>query len=135
MDSSFNVITSTTTSITTHGDSNLLNDAEFQLNVNDLRRAFYVDLTFSDTGNKVRYNVIKPLKMTEYCQRIYFRNSYGGISFFDFTGQKSETRDLDLMTYEKNIFDYYNDPMNELEKIYDNTVKYSVTLKSHLFEN
>ena len=72
--------------------------------------------------------------MTEYCQRIYFRNSYGGISFFDFTGQKSETRDLDLMTYEKNIFDYYNDPMNELEKIYDNTVKYSVTLKSHLFE-
>jgi len=134
LDSSYNVITATTLGITTQGTENLLNDAEFQLNVNDLRRAFYVDLTFSDTGNKVRYNVIKPLKMTEYCQRIYFRNSYGGVSFFDFTGQKSETRDLEVATYQKNIFDYYTDPMNELEKVYDNEVKYTVTLKSHLIE-
>ena len=59
---------------------------------------------------------------------------YGGISFFDFTGTKTETRDLDVMTYEKNIFDYYTSDMNDLEKVYDNTVKYTVTLKSHLFE-
>ena len=133
-DSSFNAISSFSSGFTTQGTDNILNDVTIELNPTYLRQSFYVDVQFADTSNVIRYNVIKPLKMTEYCQRIYFRNSYGGVSFFDFTGQKSETRDLDLMTYEKNIFDYYNDPMNELEKIYDNTVKYSVTLKSHLFE-
>lgn len=136
-DSSFNAISSFSSGFTPHGDSNVLNDVTIELNPTYFKQAFYIDVQFPDIDDAykvIRYNVIKPLKMTEYCQRIYFRNSYGGISFFDFTGQKSETRDLDLMTYEKNIFDYYNDPMNELEKIYDNTVKYSVTLKSHLFE-
>ena len=37
--------------------------------------------------------------------------------------------------YEKNIFDYYTDDMNELTKIYDNKVEYVVSLKSHLFEH
>lgn len=133
-DSSFNAISSFSSGFTTLGTANLLTDAVIELSPTYLKQSFYVDVQFADTGNVIRYNVIKPLKMTEFCQRVNFRNSYGGVSFFDFTGQKSETRDLDLMTYEKNIFDYYNDPMNELEKIYDNTVKYSVTLKSHLFE-
>lgn len=98
-----------------------------------LGQSFYVDV--SAGGKTIRYNVIKPVKATEYYQRIYWRNSYGGISFFDFTGQRSETRDADIETYQKNIFDYYTDPMNELEKVYDNKIKYTVTLKSHLFEN
>ena len=98
------------------------------------KQAFYIDVKLGYL-QKIRYNVIKPLKATEHCQRIYFRNSYGGISFFDFTGQKTETRDLSIETYEKNIFGYYTDEMNELEKIYNNDVKYNVTLKSHLFEN
>ena len=42
---------------------------------------------------------------------------------------------MDVETYQKSIFDYYTDPRNELEKVYDNKVKYTVTLKSHLFEN
>lgn len=96
---------------------------------------FYVDVKFESQDSFVRYNVIKPLKGTEYSQRILWRNSYGGISFFDFSGQKSETRDLSVSTYQKSIFDYYTNPMNELEKIYNNEVKYNVTLKSHLFEN
>ena len=98
------------------------------------KQAFYIDVHLG-SNTKVRYNVIKPLKATEYYQRIYFRNSYGGISFFDFTGQKSETRDADIKTYQKNIFSYYDDSKNELEKVYNNDIKYSVTLKSHLFEN
>ena len=79
--------------------------------------------------------MIKPVKATEYYQRILWRNSYGGISFFDFTGQKSETREAEIQTYQKNIFGYYTDQLNELEKVYDNQINYSVTLKSHLFEN
>ena len=96
--------------------------------------AFYIDITIGGLP-PVRYNVIKPIKATEYYQRILWRNSYGGISFFDFTGQKTETRDVEISTYEKNIFGYYTDDMNELEKVYNNEVKYTVTLKSHLFEN
>lgn len=96
---------------------------------------FYVDVKFESQLDFVRYNVIKPLKATEYYQRIYWRNSYGGVSFFDFTGAKTETRDLETTTYQKNIFDYYTDPRNELERVYNNEIKYNVTLKSHLFEN
>ena len=107
-------------------------DKELQLIENIMRTCFYIDVAFgSDT---IRFNVIKPVQMTEYCQRILWRNSYGGISFVDLTGQKTETRELNLQTYQKNIFDYYTDPVNELEKVYDNDVEYQVTLKSHLFE-
>lgn len=98
------------------------------------KQSTYIDLHVPSDGI-IRYNVIKPLKATEYYQRVYWRNSYGGISFFDFTGQKTETRDLETSTYQKSIYDYYTDPRNELDKIYDNKIKYSVTLKSHLFEN
>ena len=98
------------------------------------KQSFYIDVHLG-SHTPVRYNVIKPIKATEYYQRIYWRNSYGGISFFDFTGQKSETRDVDIQTYQKNIFSYYDDEKNELEKIYNNVVKYTVNLKSHLFEN
>lgn len=115
--------------------SNKLHDFTIQLNDTYLKDAFYVDIIFRATNTTIRFNVIKPLKATEYYQRILWRNSYGGISFFDFTGQRSEARDVNVSTYYKNIFDYYTDPKNELEKIYDNDIKYTVTLKSHLFEN
>lgn len=95
--------------------------------------AFYVDIEISN--NNLRYTVIKPLKATEYCQRIYFRNSYGGISFFDFTGEKTETRELSSTTYKKSIYDYYEEyQVNSLEKVYDKDITYKVKLKSHLFD-
>ena len=100
------------------------------------KQSFYIDLSLgtSEYAPRLRYNVIKPLKATEQCQRILWRNSYGGISFGDFCGAKSETRDLETVTYQKSIYGYYTDPRNELDKIYDNKVKYNVTVKSHLFE-
>lgn len=134
-DSAFNTIYTGTYTHTPVQLDNILQDVTIPLNSTYFNQSFYIDIKFNDTNNTVRYNVVKPLKMTEYGQRVYFRNSYGGISFFDFTGQKSESRDLEIMTYEKNIFDYYTSEMNDLEKIYDNTVKYTVSLKSHLFEN
>lgn len=119
----------------TKTSSDLLANTDIPLSNTLLRDSFYVDIEIEQTGETIRYNVIKPIKATEYYQRILWRNSYGGVSFFDFTGQKTETRDLDVETYQKSIFDYYTDPRNELEKVYDNKVKYTVTLKSHLFEN
>ncbi len=119
----------------TKTSSDLLANTDIPLSNTLLRDSFYVDIEIEQTGETIRYNVIKPIKAAEYYQRILWRNSYGGVSFFDFTGQKTETRDLDVETYQKSIFDYYTDPRNELEKVYDNKVKYTVTLKSHLFEN
>lgn len=135
LDSAFNIIGTESSSLRCY--SNTLMDLEFTLNRNgyaDFQRAFYIDVNIGSNGT-IRYNVIKPLKATEYSQRILWRNSYGGISFYDFTGQRSETRNLETMTYQKNIFGYYDNPKNELTKVYDNDVDYVVTLKSHLFEN
>lgn len=135
-DSAYNVLTAYTT--TWHRtDSNGLYDLSIPLNEQGYRffnDAFYVDIQFG-SNDPIRYNVIKPIKATEYGQRILWRNSYGGISFFDFTGKKEETRTVETKTYQKNIFGYYDNPMNELDRAYDNEVKYQVTLKSHLFEN
>lgn len=132
--SDYQVLSSATTTWRNSDSERKLWDLDIQLESYAFNRAFYVDINLGQSFT-MRYNVIKPIKATEYFQRILWRNSYGGISFFDFTGQKTETRDVEISTYEKNIFDYYTDEKNELEKIYNNEVKYTVTLKSHLFEN
>ena len=133
LDSALNKLSSTTTSWSTTSTTKKLWNKWFNLDATLFAKSFYIDISMG--AKKIRYNVIKPVKATEYYQRILWRNSYGGISFFDFTGQKTETRDLTVTTYEKNIYSFYDDEKKELEKIYDNTVKYTVTLKSHLFEN
>lgn len=134
LDSAYNVLYTRSSSMICQSKS--LIDLTFELDDQQGYRffdeAFYVDLTLGNT--KIRYNVIKPLKATEYSQRICWRNSYGGISFVDFTGAKSETHTSEISTYQKNIFGYYDDEMNELNRIYDNNVEYKVTLKSHLIE-
>ncbi len=133
LDSAYNTLyTASFTWSNSNMGNNRLVDYTIPLSATYFNQAFYVDITIG--GKRIRYNVIKPLNMTEYSQRILWRNSYGGISFFDFTGQRTETRDFELMTYQKNIYDYYTDPMNELDKVYDNEVNYQVSLKSHLFE-
>lgn len=134
LDSAYQTLSSSTTTWRNSDSSKKLWDLYIDLTPYSFNRAFYVDIDLGQTY-KLRYNVIKPIKATEYYQRILWRNSYGGVSFFDFTGQKTETRDVQIDTYQKNIFDYYTDRKNELEKIYNNDIKYTVTLKSHLFEN
>lgn len=131
-DSAYNTYYTQNLTWSNTGSNNLI-DYTINLVPEQFSSAYYIDVTLGSI--LVRYNVIKPLHSTEYSQRICWRNSYGGISFFDFTGQRTETRDFELSTYQKNIYDYYVDPKNELDKIYDNDVEYKVTLKSHLFEN
>lgn len=113
-----------------------LKDCEIQLAQSNLSAVTYIDVEIpssSESKKTIRFNVIQPKHMAEGCTRILWRNSYGGISFFDFTGQRSETRKLETKTYNKNIYNYYTNPKNELEMVYDSDVEYEVTLKSHLF--
>lgn len=130
LDSAKNVLSSTTTTWSNPYSSRKLKTYEMNFNSPLFSQAFYIDVTFGNT--KIRYNVIKPLAMTEGCTRLYWLNEYGGISFFDFVGQRSETRNLTDMTYQKNIFDYYEDDKNELELSFENSVDYEVTIQSHL---
>lgn len=107
--------------------------SEIALNSNLFNQAYYVDLSLSN-DQVIRYNIIKPVDANSRCQRVYYHNSYGGVSFFDFTGQITENHKVDNDTYNKNIYDYYRDTSLEQIKIYDKQTSISVTMKSHLME-
>ena len=109
-----------------------INDIDISLS--PLYDKFFVDIVIPDIGT-IEYNVIKPIGGASYSQRIWWHNSYGGVSFFDFTGEREESRETSTETYQKALFDYYDDNINELDKVYsiDNTI--TVSLKSHLISN
>lgn len=131
------VVLWTTTYSYTHGwSSNKFKDITVSASAaTDLQwaDAAYIDLTIGSSAT-VRYTIIKPLKATENWQRIYWRNEYGGISFFDFTGQRTESDKVDIETYEKNVFDYYETNAYEKKEIYSNDYNKTVSLTSHLMK-
>lgn len=131
-DSANNEIYTGSTAVVRSG-SNRIIDSSITIPSNKFENAYYVDITI--TGKTYRFNVIKPLKATEYYQRVMWRNEYGGISFFDFTGSRSESDSVSTETYEKNIFDYYDSEAFERKKIYSTGYKKSVKLTSHLMKN
>lgn len=130
-DSAFNELYSNTTT-GQRTTSNMIIDTNVAIPQTAITNGYYVDLTVGT--ETTRFNIIKPLKATEYYQRILWRNEYGGISFFDFTGARSESDSVDIETYEKNIFDYHNNDEFERKRIYLNDYKKAVTLTSHLME-
>lgn len=130
-DSAFNEVYSYT-STSRRTTSNMIVDANATIPQTAMTSGYYIDLTIGT--QTTRFNIIKPLKATEYYQRIQWRNEYGGISFFDFTGSRSESDSVDIETYEKNIFDYYDNEYFERKMIYSNDYKKTVSLKSHLME-
>lgn len=125
-------LTSSTETISSGGITDVHNGSGYTIPQSVYTNASYVDI--SANTKSFRFKVIKPLKATEYYQRILWRNEYGGIEFFDFTGKRSESDSVDIETYEKNIFDFYSNPAYELKKIYSNDYKKQVKLTSHLLE-
>lgn len=130
-DSAFNEVYSYT-STGRRTTSNMIVDTNATIPQTAMTSGYYVDITIGT--QTTRFNIIKPLKATEYYQRIQWRNEYGGISFFDFTGSRSESDSVDIETYEKNVFDYYDNEYFERKMIYSNDYKKTVSLKSHLME-
>lgn len=90
----------------------------------------YIDVEIPSLGT-LRYEVIKPINATNECQRIYWYNSYGGVSFFDFTGDRTEERKVKTDFYQKSMYDYYKSDKVELNKVYDKNVEITVTLNTH----
>ena len=131
-DSAFNVLG------TGSGSTSVSNRmADFTINLNPTYftpNCFYVDVTIGN--DTVRYNVIKPLRMTEENTRLYWRNEYGGVQFFDFTGQKSQTdeREEDIYHIGNAIFDYYSTDEKRYEGVYNINVNERINVSSHLIE-
>ena len=92
------------------------------------KEAAYVDITID--SSTYRYNVIHKGSY-ESNKRILWHNSYGGVSFFDFVGERSEERSIETSTYTKGLFDYYTESKHELNVVYDKSLTYTVTVKSH----
>ena len=126
--SAYGAITSSTETKAIVGDS-LLHTITIDLDIpND---CFYVDIQLNNL-QKLRYDVIRPMKTSYGCQRVYWINSYGGTSFFDFVGQKTIENTSETVTYNKNNLDYYTAEINEKELVYNVDTKSTYTVKSHL---
>lgn len=138
-DSAYQVITSTTITWHSSDSSNKLKEIDLDLaydqaSLNWFNHAFYIDIDGSFFN--LRYNVIKPLKAAEDYTRLYFRNSYGGISFVDLTGKKTLSESIENeKEYKKNLYDYQDaSNPNISDIVYSKEIQYNVTQKSHLFE-
>ena len=99
------------------------------------RQSSYIDLTIPYVGI-IRYNVIKPINAADEVEvrRVYWYNEYNGVSFFDFTAERTETRKEDIETYEKQNFDFYTENAREKTKIYEKKINIEVKHSSHYID-
>lgn len=130
LDSAYNVIHTATVQYRTSGYDSHIVDTSISIPSEYSASTYYVDIIISNMT--YRFNVIKPLKAADDYQRVFWRNEYGGVSFFDFTGARSESDGIEVETYEKNIYDYYENDAFERKKIYSQRITKSVKLTSHL---
>lgn len=130
LDSAYNVIHTATVQYRTSGYDSHIVDTSISIPSEYSASTYYVNIIISNMT--YRFNVIKPLKAADDYQRVFWRNEYGGISFFDFTGARSESDGIEVETYEKNIYDYYENQAYERKKIYSQRITKSVKLTSHL---
>ena len=130
LDSAYNVIHTATVQYRTSGYDSHIVDTSISIPSEYSASTYYVNIIISNMT--YRFNVIKPLKAADDYQRVFWRNEYGGISFFDFTSARSESDGIEVETYEKSIYDYYENDAFERKKIYSQRITKSVKLTSHL---
>ena len=127
LDATSGVISSVTETITFNS---MFEEHTFALDANKMKQAFHIKITIPN--GYILYHIIKPLKATPENTRLYWRNEYGGISFFDFTGEHSEEVDMDNTTYEASVLDYYRRQEMENARVFDSTYEKTYTVSSHL---
>lgn len=109
-----------------------LTHATITLSDNFKSQSKYIDIVFTDYDlGTLRFNVVKPVKLTDEAQRIYWYNSWGGISFMDFCGDRTEERKVKNTTYQESVLNYYDDKVNEKDFIYDKQNEITVKLTTH----
>lgn len=130
LDSMRNTIYTETSTWHNTDSSRKLKELEYTLNANYLASCAFFIISVGNTS--AEYEIIKPVKATEGFTRVLWRNEYGGISLFDFTGEKSMSDAITNEEYRKNNFDYYIADLYEDRKLYDKKAVRTVTLKSHI---
>ena len=128
LDSTQTVTDSTTETITL---GTTFTDVVILLDQTKLRNSFYIKVDIPNYGY-ILYEVIKPYRATDFCERICWRNEYGGTSFFDFTDKQVDEKQLESKTYNRNLLNYYQDEQKSEEKIYSRETQITYTLVSHL---
>ena len=113
--------------------ANIFKDVSRGIPASAMSLGYYLTLQLNDS-EVIRYDIIKPLKTSETVKRVYWRNCYGGRSFFDFVSTQSDSSEVEIETYEKNIFDYYEAQTREKKKIYSNNFEKTFSLTSHLIK-
>lgn len=125
------VITSTTETITLNTEKNI-DTYYITLDETQMRNAYYIDITFS--FGDIRLNIINPPYAQVQNNRIYWYNSYGGVSYFDFVGDKKDERKTEVTTYNKSLLDFYKNDKQEQSIVYFRDNDMTVSLTSHLIE-
>lgn len=85
-------------------------------------------------NDEVVFNIAKPVNTAAEYHRVEWHNPLGGIGYFDFVGDETETLSINKKNYYKNIYDYYTNPAYEEEKVYDTGKTTEYQLTSHLLE-
>ena len=110
----------------------LMADINIELNVNQLRQSTTIEVT-TPAGTQT-YKVIKPLDAASYSQRVWWRNEYGGISFFDFTGQYTEKVTESEVDFQPSYYDYYDQTVKRMDLTFTKDIDTAITLTSHLID-
>lgn len=132
LDSAYNVIHTATVQYRTSGYDSHIVDTSISIPEELSASTYYVDIVIGNIT--YRFNVIKPLKAADDYQRVFWRGEYGQLSFADFTGSRSMEDSFEIETYEKSIYDYYDENISEKKRIYSNAHTKTLTLKTHLME-
>lgn len=131
-DSAFNTISSGTVSrsFTTQE----IGEFVIPASATDEDYAWYLSVTLPD-NSIVRYNLISD-DMSDKCFRVNWRNSMGGVSFFDFTGEMSEKTDIssEYMYDEGSSYGYYSDEYRHDAALYSQQAVKTYTVQSHIIE-
>lgn len=108
-----------------------ITDVSLALNNTYMNNSSYVDVILADIGT-LRFNIQKPLLYTSTNNRVYFRNSYGGLSFFDFNGGYEKQVDIDTNTYMSNSIYLYKNNEKSILKSYNKENETEVSLTSNI---
>ena len=128
LDSMYNQKYASVVSLTNNGGiDNMIN-----LNQNYLEECSYVSIQLPSNRGVLLYTIIKGVNAADKCTRVYWRNEYGGISFFDFTGNHTTELDIGSGLYSKGDLNYYSDVEREKDIVYSRDLNHKHTVNSHL---
>lgn len=109
-------------------------DHRIMLDEDKMKNARYVSVELPSERGTVLYEVIQGLKLNDKCTRLYWRNEYGGISFFDFTGSHGEEISISNDVYSVGDFGYYRTNESEKLKMFRKEVVHNYSVTSHIID-